>query len=59
LAAGEVILPVPVQYHETIDALLTSGRISECDALDRKKVAAALSEILVEWRNKWADYRHA
>src|SRR4051812_33304304 len=57
--AGEVMLSVPVQYFETIEILLRSSRISERDALDKKKVAVALGVLIGDWRRKWTDWRDA
>jgi hypothetical protein len=49
------VLRISVNYFPTIDALLKSERLSESEALDQRKVEAALAEIICEWSKKWRD----
>jgi hypothetical protein len=54
--AGVAVLDVPVAYFDLVEALLVSERLSEPDALDRKRVEAAAAEVLADWVARW---RHA
>jgi hypothetical protein len=50
---GEVILALRCEYFGLIEALLTAGRISETDALDRRQVELAAGEVLRDWVTRW------
>lgn len=50
---GAVALRLDVAL-DVIAALIEAGYISEGDALDPKKLAAALGAVLGEWARRWA-----
>ena len=40
---------------EVLGALLDSSRLTEREALRRRSVEAALSEVLLEWSQRWSS----
>lgn len=52
---GHAMLRVKVQYHEVVAALLESTRLTEAEALDRKRVESAVSDVLRDWADKWRE----
>jgi hypothetical protein len=52
---GQAILRLPVNYFPIVEALIASSRLTEGEALDRRRVEAALAEVLVEWAGKWTE----
>jgi hypothetical protein len=46
---GEEVLQVPVRTNPVVEALLKSARLTEEEALDKRKVEAAVAEIVTEW----------
>jgi hypothetical protein len=49
---GEALLRVRVG-HPVIEALIVSTRLSEAEALDRRKVASAVADVVEEWAQHW------
>jgi hypothetical protein len=54
-AAGEVTLRLVVDDYALIEALLDSNRVSEADALDRRKVEEAVALVVSDWIQRWRD----
>jgi len=48
-----VVLSVEAERVPFIDALISSGRISEPDALFRDKIEAATARLLADWAQRW------
>ena len=48
--AGVEVIAVPINGLAVIDALIECRRMTEDEALDRRLVAAAISELLDDWR---------
>ena len=48
--AGVEVIAVPIDGFAAIDGLIEVGRLKEDEALDRRLVAAAISELLDDWR---------
>jgi hypothetical protein len=46
---GEEVLRIPVRTNPVIEALLNSARLTEDEALDRRKVEEAVAAIIAEW----------
>lgn len=53
--AGEVAYRVTVPEYAVLNALLASGRLSECEALRRRSVERELAAVLAEWAARWKD----
>src|SRR5262245_49504477 len=51
--AGVAVLAVPVPAYDTIQALIEADRLSVADALDQRKVALAVGEVVTEWSRRW------
>lgn len=52
---GKAVLKVEVNIDKLIDAMLESRRLSESDALDRRKVEADAALVLAEWAAQWLE----
>jgi hypothetical protein len=50
---GLVVLRVEIDHDRLVEAQLISGRLSERDALDRRRVEADVAEIVNEWAARW------
>jgi hypothetical protein len=50
---GEAVLLLDVHYYDLVEALLTSGRLTEEEALDRRQVARAAGDVLADWIARW------
>lgn len=57
---GKAVLRPSVDYFAFIDVLLESTRLTEQEALDRRKVDEAAAAVLEDWIAKWRkESRHA
>lgn len=54
-ACGIAVVKVVIPTYETAEALIAAGRISVADALDRRAVGRALSEVIVDWSQHWRE----
>jgi hypothetical protein len=52
-ATGEVAVTIVVPECQVAAALITSGRLTPGEALDRRAVARALGEVVVDWSGQW------
>jgi hypothetical protein len=50
---GQIVLPISVPEEEVAEALIATRRLTEPEALDRKKLARAVAEIVTEWVRQW------
>jgi hypothetical protein len=50
---GVAVLPVPIPAYDTVQALIEAGRLSVADALDQRKVAVAIGEVVAKWSRLW------
>ena len=51
---GQAVLQVPCDFCALVEALLKSGRLSEAEALDRRRIDAAAAEVLADFAGRWA-----
>jgi hypothetical protein len=52
-ANGLAVLRIAVKHHELVAALISAGRMSDTEALDRGRVERQVSRLLEEWRATW------
>lgn len=50
---GRAIFRIEADHDSVLLALIETGRISEADALDRRKVEAALATVLADFGRRW------
>jgi hypothetical protein len=51
--AGLAVLRVTIPQYEVTEFLIASGRLSEAEALDRRRVENAVAEVVVELAARW------
>jgi hypothetical protein len=56
--AGLVVFALEANEDAVVAALIESGKLSEAEALDRRKVNAALARMLGEWAAHWRNGLH-
>ena len=49
------VLDVAVNYNGFAGTLIAAGWLSEAEALDRRRVAAAAASIIAEWQRRWRE----
>lgn len=52
------VYKVEAPEHCVLSALLESGRLSEAEALDKRRVEKALSEIIIDFSKRWKESRY-
>jgi hypothetical protein len=51
--AGEDVYRLPLRTSAVVEALISSGVLSEGEALRRRSVEAALTAVLHQWAARW------
>jgi hypothetical protein len=51
--AGEALYRVWASEWDVVEALVSSGRLTEAEALQRPLVERALAAVLIEWAARW------
>ena len=54
--AGRAIFRVEADHDALVLALIETGRICERDTLERRKVEAALADVLHEFGRRWREF---
>jgi len=51
---GLAVLRIPVQHRELAEALISAGRLTPSETLNRLAVEHEIARLIEEWRSQWA-----